>query len=216
MGKAGTRKIGSGAAVTLVQQALADLEGASENDRYLAADNVTGVYDQATWDAVKRLKRDKGLGWETMGDVGPGTMRWLDAHFGLDARKREFYFKLYDIALQGLAGRTELSVRRRADLAGEIAEQATPLVEGSTRSDWNLRFQSALQTTAGGEYSAASVPVRRAAEIADQAVLVTRPRADGAANQSRCRAVLPALRRRAAGHGRPAGPDRRAARRAGG
>ena len=268
MGKAGTRKIGSGAAVTLVQQALADLEGASENDRYLAADNVTGVYDQATWDAVKRLKRDKGLGWETMGDVGPGTMRWLDAHFGLDARKREFYFKLYDIALQGLAGRTELlgqasrrsrggdrraghsaggrldevrlesalperaaddgrrrvqrsvgagpprrrdrgpggagdpprartvprtspvaelyfqlydgalqgtagrldlTVERRAELAGEIAERASVVLDARGTPFWGQCFTSALATTSAGRYSNPDVPVEQAAQLADQA-----------------------------------------------
>ena len=66
--------ITSGAAVTKVQQALVELH-------YLTAADVTGTYDQATWDAVKQLKTDKALGWETMGDVGPGTMAWLDRHF---------------------------------------------------------------------------------------------------------------------------------------
>ena len=46
-----------------------------------------------------------------------------------------------------------------------------------TMSDWIVHFRSALQTTAGGQYTSAAVPVRRAAEIADRAMLVTRKRA---------------------------------------
>ena len=71
-GLAGTRKVNSGEGVRKVQQALLDLG--------LSSAPVTGVYDAATWEAVKKLKADNHLGFETMGDVGPGTMGWLDAN----------------------------------------------------------------------------------------------------------------------------------------
>ena len=74
LGKPGTRKIQSGPAVRKVQEALIGLG-------YLKEGSADGNYTQATWDAVKALKRDKSLGWENMGDVGPGTMNWLDKNF---------------------------------------------------------------------------------------------------------------------------------------
>jgi hypothetical protein len=73
-GQPGTTKVGSGPAVRAVQQALVELG-------YLPTGAATGTYDQLTWNAVKKLKKDKGLGWEVMGDIGPGTMAWLDGHF---------------------------------------------------------------------------------------------------------------------------------------
>ena len=51
IGKEGTRKVQSGDAVMLVQTALADLETTSAG-RYLEADQVTGTYNHATWEAV--------------------------------------------------------------------------------------------------------------------------------------------------------------------
>jgi hypothetical protein len=73
-GKGGMRKIEAGRAVKTVQDALVELG-------YLAPEEATGRYNQATWDAVRKLKKDKRLGWEDMGDVGPGTMAWLDKEF---------------------------------------------------------------------------------------------------------------------------------------
>jgi hypothetical protein len=72
-GQPGTRKVQSGTGVQKVKEALVELGYLNE----IADEN----YTQATWDAVKALKKDKGLGWETMGDVGPGTMAWLDNNF---------------------------------------------------------------------------------------------------------------------------------------
>lgn len=74
LGQAGARKVESGDGVRKVQEALVELG-------YLTAGDVTGTYTQATWDAVKRLKHDNSLGWEEMGDVGPGTMAFLDRRF---------------------------------------------------------------------------------------------------------------------------------------
>jgi Putative peptidoglycan binding domain len=74
MGLPGTKKINSGAGVKKVQAALTELG-------LLAAGFDTGVYTPETWEAVKKLKKANNLGWETMGDVGPGTMDWLDKHF---------------------------------------------------------------------------------------------------------------------------------------
>lgn len=73
-GKPGTIKIEHGPAVKKVQQALIDLG-------YLAPGLANGNYTKPTWDAVKALKKKEGLGWETMGDVGPGTMDFLDKKF---------------------------------------------------------------------------------------------------------------------------------------
>lgn len=76
MGKPGTRKIQSGSGVRKVKEALVELGYLRE-----PADES---YTQATWDAVKALKKDQSLGWEDMGDVGPGTMNWLDNRFQAD------------------------------------------------------------------------------------------------------------------------------------
>jgi hypothetical protein len=70
MGQPGTRKVQSGTGVQKVKEALVELGYLNEI--------VDENYTQATWDAVKALKTDKRLGWETMGDVGPVTMAWLD------------------------------------------------------------------------------------------------------------------------------------------
>jgi hypothetical protein len=72
LGQPGTRKVESGAAVQKIQQVLLDLG--------LSSAPASGTYDRATWNAVKALKARERLGWESMGDVGPGTMAWLDAN----------------------------------------------------------------------------------------------------------------------------------------
>jgi len=74
MGQPGKRKVNSGPAVQKVQAALIELG-------LLAAGGDTGVYTQETWNAVKQLKKTNHLGWESMGDVGPGTMDWLNKGF---------------------------------------------------------------------------------------------------------------------------------------
>ena len=65
-----------GPAVTKVQQALVDL------DADLGPSGVDGAYGPATAAAVRKFKADQKLGFETFGDVGPGTMDRLDQLFG--------------------------------------------------------------------------------------------------------------------------------------
>jgi hypothetical protein len=74
LGKPGTTKVQSGPSVRKVQDALVDLG-------HLPATAASGTYNQATWNAVKRLKAAEHLGFETLGDVGPGTMAFLNTHF---------------------------------------------------------------------------------------------------------------------------------------
>lgn len=64
-----------GAPVHKVQQALVDL------GYDLGPSGADGDYGQATWHAVQQFKARERLGWESMGDVGPGTMHRLDALF---------------------------------------------------------------------------------------------------------------------------------------
>jgi hypothetical protein len=61
--------------VSKVQQALIDL------GYDLGPTGADGTYGTLTWKAVQAFKRDQALGWESMGDVGPGTMHRLDALF---------------------------------------------------------------------------------------------------------------------------------------
>ena len=74
----------SGDAVKAIQQALVDLGYSLGTDAPLGPGGVavSGRYRWPTWEAVKKFKSDKALGWETVGDVGPGTTRCLDALFG--------------------------------------------------------------------------------------------------------------------------------------
>ena len=65
----------TGPAVTKVQQALLDL------GYDLGPAGADGRYGQRTWNAVKRFKADQQLGWQEMGDVGPGTTARLDELF---------------------------------------------------------------------------------------------------------------------------------------
>jgi len=65
-----------GPSVQKVQQALLDL-GYSIGDA-----GADGVYGAPLWEAVKQFKTREHLGWEHMGDVGPGTMHRLDQIFG--------------------------------------------------------------------------------------------------------------------------------------
>jgi hypothetical protein len=65
-----------GPSVEKVQQALLDL------GYNLGPSGADGIYGQKTWDAVKQFKANEGLGFEHMGDVGPGTMHRLDELFG--------------------------------------------------------------------------------------------------------------------------------------
>jgi peptidoglycan hydrolase-like protein with peptidoglycan-binding domain len=64
-----------GPAVVKVQQALVD------RGYDLGPDAGSGRYGAPTWNAVKSFKADEHLGWEHMGDVGPGTMRRLNELF---------------------------------------------------------------------------------------------------------------------------------------
>ncbi len=64
-----------GPSVQKVQQSLIDL------GYDLGPAGADGNYGQKTWNAVKRFKAREQLGFETMGDVGPGTMTRLDELF---------------------------------------------------------------------------------------------------------------------------------------
>jgi hypothetical protein len=64
-----------GGAVSKVQQALID------RGYDLGRSGADGIFGNRTWDAVKQFKANERLGWEHMGDVGPGTMHRLDALF---------------------------------------------------------------------------------------------------------------------------------------
>ncbi len=64
-----------GDSVARVQQALIDL------GYDLGPAGADGIYGDLTWNAVKQFKADQSLGWEWMGDVGPGTMGRLDELF---------------------------------------------------------------------------------------------------------------------------------------
>lgn len=47
----------------------------------LGPTGADGIYGQRTWNAVRAFKRNERLGWEHMGDVGPGTMGRLNVLF---------------------------------------------------------------------------------------------------------------------------------------
>src|SRR5262249_20311722 len=47
----------------------------------LGPTGADGIYGQKTWNAVQAFKKNEQLGWEQMGDVGPGTMARLDGLF---------------------------------------------------------------------------------------------------------------------------------------
>lgn len=64
-----------GESVRKVQQALLDL------GYNLGPTGADGIYGDFTWNAVKQFKANEHLGWEWMGDVGPGTMGRLDKLF---------------------------------------------------------------------------------------------------------------------------------------
>ncbi|HET9711319.1 MAG TPA: peptidoglycan-binding domain-containing protein, partial [Pyrinomonadaceae bacterium] len=64
-----------GRSVEKVQQALLDL------GYNLGPSGADGIYGPKTWNAVKQFKANEGLGFENMGDVGPGTMHRLDELF---------------------------------------------------------------------------------------------------------------------------------------
>ena len=73
-----------GASVQKVQQALIDL------GYDLGPTGADGDYGLMTWNAVKRFKANERLGWETMGDVGPGTMKRLNELFPPPASDVDF------------------------------------------------------------------------------------------------------------------------------
>ncbi|MFJ7217690.1 DUF6973 domain-containing protein [Amycolatopsis sp. NPDC098790] len=74
IGQPGKTQVERGPSVRKVQDALVDLG-------LLASGAAIGRYNQATWNAVKALKRREHLGFENLGDIGPGTMEFLNTHF---------------------------------------------------------------------------------------------------------------------------------------
>ena len=67
-----------GEPVTRVQQALADLGRYDLGTSGPSGDGVDGAYGPKTAGAVRAFKSDEALGFEQIGDVGPGTMGRLD------------------------------------------------------------------------------------------------------------------------------------------
>ena len=65
----------TGESVTKVQGALIEL------GYDLGPTGADGIYGPKTWNAVKAFKKTERLGWEHMGDVGPGTMGRLNELF---------------------------------------------------------------------------------------------------------------------------------------
>ena len=121
-------------AVSKVQQALADLG--------YAVGGIDGVFGPKTAAAVRAFKAHESLGSTQFGDVGPGTIRRLDQLFpsdgpgpapsGAGAQKwpvedRPTWNQVFEIALQGAAGRGGLSVRAKAALAATVGDAAIPL-----------------------------------------------------------------------------------------
>lgn len=63
-------------------ESVAKVQGALIELGYdLGRTGADGIYGQKTWNAVKAFKKAEQLGWEQMGDVGPGTMRRLNELF---------------------------------------------------------------------------------------------------------------------------------------
>ncbi|MGB9940943.1 eCIS core domain-containing protein [Methanosarcina sp.] len=88
-----------GRSVAKIQQALMDL------GYDLGPKGADGNYGLMTWNAVKQFKTDQHLGWEHVGDVGPGTMGRLDELFpsGLDIPEEEDEAADGDTEVLGLA-----------------------------------------------------------------------------------------------------------------
>ena len=72
-----------GDSVIKVQQALID-QGFD-----LGTSGADGIYGPRTWNAVKKFKADQHLGFEQIGDVGPGTMSRLNELFSSSPSSRE-------------------------------------------------------------------------------------------------------------------------------
>jgi peptidoglycan hydrolase-like protein with peptidoglycan-binding domain len=68
-------------AVTKVQQALVDVEAITHQHYDLGPTGVDGKYGSHTALAVRKFKKDRGLGFDQFPDVGPGTMAELDRLF---------------------------------------------------------------------------------------------------------------------------------------
>lgn len=95
----------TGRGVSAVQQSLVELG-------YDLGPNPTdGHYGRRTWNAVKAFKSDQRLGWEHVGDVGPGTMTRLNLLFPANDDDE-------------LENTIEIAASHCAGFAGEIADSA--------------------------------------------------------------------------------------------
>lgn len=74
-------------AVTKVQQALVDVEAITHQHYDLGPTGVDGKYGSYTAIAVRKFKKDQGLGSDQYPDVGPGTIAELDRLFNGAAPK---------------------------------------------------------------------------------------------------------------------------------
>jgi hypothetical protein len=156
------------------------------------ADLVTGKARAAGIPVV--LQRDDGAAFnpDQPGDpTGRGAQRF-------PAASRGDWMSLFQVALQGVAGKGNLTPQTRTQLAASIADQCMVRMDEhgceirtsmdsvtdpqskdklsaalALNGPWGDSFKSALQTTAGGDYRDPAEPVTQAYEIANQAVLAS-------------------------------------------
>jgi hypothetical protein len=111
---------------------------------------------------------------------------------------RQNYYTFFQAAIQGVAGKTKLSAKQKAELAEKLADasmdrfkvhvaQINCALDSAGDSDsrtklttalnlsgpWGDSFKGALQTTSGSDYKSPAQPVKEAADIADQAILAS-------------------------------------------
>jgi peptidoglycan hydrolase-like protein with peptidoglycan-binding domain len=119
-----------GASVIKVQQALIDLA------YDLGTSGADGIYGTRTWKAVKQFKADQHLGFEHMGDVGPGTMSRLNELFS--SQSREAPPPAFADENDSQACPTDedivLAVERQPDLASEFVGEQTSITSAAFAS----------------------------------------------------------------------------------
>ncbi len=149
-----------------------------------------------TSQAVDRDSDELGDYNKAVADPGHPNERGAQKYAAVD---RKDWNEFFQTALQGLAGRSG-PAKNIADLASAVADECMSFMSGhaaqmlramekapdedsktslnvalawASGSTWSESFKSALQTTSGLAFKKASEPVKRAADIADRAVLAS-------------------------------------------